>query len=100
MGFDWDLFLLLTRDIPENLDRDKGKQPIPKEIKELVKKRDNNRCRLCGRNKNLIIHHIIPNGSSEPNNLVTLCRRCHVVVHQILAISGKWKEVNYHILNR
>ena len=93
--YDWNLLLSLTRDIPDNLNKKQSPEPIPDEIREIIKKRDK-LCRLCGNKNNLVIHHIIPNGSATPDNLILLCRRCHMVVHLLLALSGKWKQVNIY----
>jgi len=51
-------------------------------LKDLVRKRDNFICRLCGRPQENIrhdVHHIDFNKKNcEPSNLVTLCHDCHV----------------------
>jgi hypothetical protein len=45
--------------------------------RQLIKKRDNYKCKLCG-NKGNDIHHINYNTSDNSNkNLITLCRNCH-----------------------
>lgn len=56
--FNWDLLLKLTRDIPDDLDRRKSKEEIPREISIKIKQRDKV-CRLCGSSKDLVIHHIV-----------------------------------------
>lgn len=89
-SFNWDLLLKLTRDIPNNLDITKSKEVIPKDVSEFIRNRDKV-CKLCGSSKDLVVHHIIPNGPSTPDNLILLCRRCHYVVHLLLWVSGKWK---------
>lgn len=49
-------------------------------------KRDNCECTICGSTKNLCMHHIDgydpckPQNSSK-NKLITLCRKCHSMVH-------------------
>ena len=63
------------------------KAPLPLAMRRLVLARDDHRCRLCHRGKTIQIHHIDGHGSMSdtPNhsaaNLVTLCRRCHRLVH-------------------
>ena len=51
-------------------------------IRQLILKRDNFQCQICGiKKKKLDIHHKIPFSISLNNsviNLVTLCRSCHV----------------------
>jgi hypothetical protein len=60
--------------------------PTPK-IRMQVFKRDDYRCRICGRcpddNSDLIlhVHHIRPwarGGVTDPTNLITLCHTCHI----------------------
>lgn len=53
-----------------------------------VLERDEYTCQMCGNTHQLVIHHIDNSGQSdEPNNdidnLVTLCRRCHINIHKI-----------------
>lgn len=45
--------------------------------------REQNHCQMCGRIKDLEVHHILPWKDHEffrldPNNLITLCRPCHL----------------------
>jgi len=48
-------------------------------------KRHHNTCQICGSQETLDVHHIIPVGDSgygwnvlnRPENLITLCKRCH-----------------------
>ena len=59
---------------------------IPPEIRQFVLRRDNYRCRKCGEEdpENLTIHHVTPrsqSGEHDPDNLVTLCWRCHRRIH-------------------
>ena len=49
-------------------------------LRYYVFKRDGFRCQRCGSRVNLECHHIIPlgmGGTNHPNNLITLCHRCH-----------------------
>lgn len=50
-----------------------------------AKERDNHRCQICGEQEDLEVHHIKPvrlftdkNQANELNNLITLCRNCHI----------------------
>jgi hypothetical protein len=59
-----------------------------KNVRDLVIERDKNTCQRCGKILNrshLIIHHIssFKNKSkrTDLNNLIALCRECHVFVH-------------------
>src|SRR5262249_34174307 len=53
-----------------------------------AKARDLNECRLCGGTEQLVIHHLDGTGEDDsPNhtleNLVTLCRKCHMATHRM-----------------
>ena len=55
--------------------------------KYIVLERDNYTCQLCENTTQLVIHHKDFSGQSElPNNdvdnLITLCRRCHINLHK------------------
>lgn len=52
-----------------------------------VLKRDNYSCQICGNTLQLVVHHKDKSGQcNNPNNdidnLVTLCRRCHINIHK------------------
>jgi len=54
--------------------------------REEVLKRDGYKCIACGSKDNLIVHHMDGKGrgykpNNEIDNLVTLCRACHMKVH-------------------
>jgi 5-methylcytosine-specific restriction endonuclease McrA len=54
------------------------------ELRSKILLRDNFKCQECGYYKHLEVHHIIPRskgGSDDPENLVTLCQRCHDKKH-------------------
>ena len=102
--YNYDLLLKLTRDIPYGLELGEKKEVIPKELRETVEKRDNCTCQLCHLKDTygnpgwdipgkLAIHHIIPNGLAVEENLITLCKNCHNVVHLLLYITKKWRYV-------
>ena len=58
-----------------------GYPPDWSERKARCRQRDKESCRLCGSNKRLHVHHIKPvssGGSHTLQNLITLCRRCHM----------------------
>jgi 5-methylcytosine-specific restriction endonuclease McrA len=53
-----------------------------------VLKRDEYECQICGNQKQLVIHHIDGSGQSDDvnndiDNLVTLCRKCHINIHRL-----------------
>lgn len=60
------------------------RKPIPEPLKDRVKKRDNERCVICGYQEKLHFHHIIPvskGGENQSENLALLCLSCHKYVH-------------------
>lgn len=54
--------------------------------------RDGRRCACCGSRERLQIHHIVAvsaEGATTVDNLITLCRRCHALLHAgLLVIRG------------
>jgi len=59
------------------------------DIRQLVLKRDGFKCVVCGETGKLDIHHIHPKffgGTHEPQNLISLCRKCHTDHHIDLQI--------------
>lgn len=57
----------------------KGKE-FPKELKNRIKREQNNRCAICGSKGHLEVHHIIPivqGGGKERSNGVAVCPKCH-----------------------
>ena len=67
-----------VRSTPESLP---DREPSP-ELKEQVKRRDNNRCLCCGSTRRLQIDHIAPSyhgGSNSLANLQTLCAICNSI---------------------
>jgi hypothetical protein len=60
---------------------------IPPATRRTVLARDGYRCRMksCGGTRFLEVHHIVPRGrggSNKPDNLLTLCTRCHQLLHE------------------
>ena len=56
------------------------------DIKPLIRDRDGHVCQLCGEpeeNRKLDVHHIDHDRTnSDPFNLVSLCRSCHIGIHK------------------
>ena len=53
-----------------------------KQISQMVKERDGNKCVICGSTENLNAHHIGYDGDClDENDIVTLCNRCHECLH-------------------
>ena len=49
-----------------------------KKLKFKIKQRDGNKCIFCGREENLVVHHIdYDKMNYKEDNLVTLCKICH-----------------------
>ncbi len=68
------------------------KDRIPGAMRRRVLARDNYRCRRCASRLHLHEHHIVPEedgGPTEDDNLATLCRPCHTLVHAgLIKIEG------------
>ena len=57
-----------------------------KRLKRAILKRDNYKCKICGRKKDLFIpldiHHLDQNkNNNDQDNLITLCHICHSKIH-------------------
>lgn len=55
------------------------------ELRQAIKNRDRNKCRICGAYHKLEVHHVISKahgGTDHPDNLITLCRKCHKKIHE------------------
>ena len=95
--------------VPHDLNRKTKKDPLPKKTRQNVVEKDKGVCFICSKTfeygssnpylmspgerptlKHSHIHHVIPNGSNDPENLVTLCGYCHQAIHLLLFIEGKW----------
>jgi Holliday junction DNA helicase RuvB len=65
----------------------------PRAMREEVLARDGFMCRACKTRVDLNAHHVIfrsHDGPTTPWNLVTLCERCHGLVHEgLLLVAGK-----------
>src|SRR5262245_36529033 len=58
--------------------------PTPRWLREKVILRDGGRCRFCGIDCGLNVHHIVfrsKGGKTEEENLLTACLRCHGAIH-------------------
>lgn len=67
--------------------------------REAVLHRDNYTCQCCGkRHIRLEVHHIVfrsMSGTDDEHNLITLCEKCHKLVHDgILILTKKPKKLN------
>jgi len=65
-------------------------------IKDLILKRDNFHCQVCGGEKKICVHHIDgtnyikKNANNGLENLITLCKSCHSKLHW-------WQRKNYEL---
>lgn len=90
---------------PERDDNDaayrKHGHGIPNATRKMVYKRDGYQCAMCSDNRGLQIHHVVKRslgGSDFPDNLITLCWKCHAVAHGMKIddfpeyINAEWME--------
>jgi DEAD/DEAH box helicase domain-containing protein len=78
-------------------------------VKQLIRTRDQNRCRHCGAaegEKPFDVHHIVPFRKFEkaelanhPENLITLCARCHRLAEQQVHIQSGMAALSYLLVN-
>ena len=73
--------------LPHGTDYQKGEQLAYCNVREYVLFRDGHKCQCCkGKSKDskLHVHHIESRktGGDAPNNLITLCSKCHVKYHR------------------
>lgn len=54
-----------------------------KKIREEILRRDNYTCLKCDSHKNLEVHHKECWWDNTPNNLITLCSKCHSSLHSL-----------------
>ena len=60
------------------------KSGIPNDVRKMVYRRDGYQCAMCSDVRGLQIHHAVKRslgGSDFPENLITLCWKCHAVAH-------------------
>jgi hypothetical protein len=79
----------LSKSTPIEPPKPQARRHIPGELREMVYKRDNYRCRYCGEQvirATATIDHVIPyskGGKTELNNLVTACDECNLIKHDL-----------------
>ncbi len=66
-----------------------------RQLRNLIRKRDNYNCQICGSGKRpLDVHHIDSNKeNNHSQNLVTLCRSCHTKFHNGHESRGTFQKV-------
>jgi hypothetical protein len=71
-----------------------AKNALSDTMRENILERDDHQCKYCEVGlpvATLEVHHIIPvskGGRHVPDNLVTLCERCHKALHRLSAVDG------------
>ena len=74
------------------------------ELRRMVYRRDNYRCRNCDRDDlTMHCHHVVPitrGGSHKLGNLVTLCEDCHVAVHPHMADGYRYSGGRKSVITR
>ena len=62
-------------------------------LRRRVLERDGGQCQSCTSRRSPMVHHVVwrsHGGRTTPENLVTLCARCHALVHdELLFVSGR-----------
>ena len=62
-----------------------AKGPAWERLRRQAFDRDGRRCQQCGRAGRLEAHHVVElghGGTNDQNNLLTLCRACHIDGHR------------------
>jgi len=62
--------------------KEQKKEPAPNR-REKILHRDNNECQFCFGHEDLEVHHMDRNRkNNESRNLITLCYKCHSMLHR------------------
>jgi len=75
-----ELITKLINDVP-HFQKGKKREIFPEKMRKTILKKYNNTCALCGRDEDIDIHHIHPQGKAISSNGVPLCAMCHYIVH-------------------
>lgn len=70
---------------------------VSKALRNIVAERDSYTCVLCD-NGYTDMHHVTPRsqgGRNNPHNLVSLCRRCHMMLHRELPVDSYWRKFGW-----
>jgi len=64
-------------------------------LKRRIKKRDNYTCQICNKTSLLVVHHRdFGKINNSDDNLISLCRNCHLHIHNINIIRPKFFQEN------
>ena len=91
-GFSLNLLDRLLNHVPF-YQEGKTKELISKEMRKQIFERDDYTCQLCNSWHTIYCHHIDPQGLASEDNLITLCLKCHEVIHRLL----RNKKYPYHV---
>jgi 5-methylcytosine-specific restriction endonuclease McrA len=67
--------------------------PIPAKVAHAVRLRDHGKCRFCGSDRYLELHHIVPvsqGGENTVENLITVCSAHHKFIHENPQLTRDW----------
>ena len=62
-----------------------NREELDEDVRQQVLRRDHHRCRNCDGHMDIEVHHIVfrsRGGSNAPDNLVSLCKTCHALIHR------------------
>ena len=65
---------------PSEAAQDRERKRMTWKLRDKIKERDEHCCQMCGSTELLVVDHIVPisrGGTSDENNLQTLCRGCN-----------------------
>jgi 5-methylcytosine-specific restriction endonuclease McrA len=73
-------------------------------IRDAIMQRDGHKCVKCGSSEKLCVHHKDGNGrnvptrqkNNNPENLETLCRRCHIKEHRAALLAARTANQSQH----
>lgn len=77
-------------------EHEKAEKSVTPAVRAEVLERDNYQCRVCGSTNGVQLHHWVYRslgGTHIPANLITVCFRCHRLIHDGL-ISVELKQVD------
>jgi hypothetical protein len=91
-NLNWTRFRHIIDSVPTRAYSETSKTKVqPKDLHHF-EKRDGCECYLCGTVSRFTqLHHVIPTGEVTDDNIVTLCKPCHTMVHIALYSAGKRK---------
>ena len=84
-----DIIISINNENTKKTNTKKIRNKLTKPLKKEIKKRDSKKCTCCNKTfkNHLEIHHIMPVSkypelAYDPENLVSLCQKCHAKYHE------------------